>query len=146
MIFVLLWWWIGYFCYKLLSNLRICGWRLRGFETWFKSWWVSYYFRGSFGHALIPKLKALKENLEVWNKGFLGCHWKDQIVFWDCKERKGSLSLELALDEFNLWLLEETSWWLKSSELSLNEGIWMLHSSKEWLMLSEEGTTLIDSQ
>ncbi|KAL6317528.1 hypothetical protein AAG906_030281 [Vitis piasezkii] len=61
-------------------SFLICGWRLRGFETWFKSWWVSYYFRGSFGHALIPKLKALKENLKVWNKGFLGCRWKDQII------------------------------------------------------------------
>ncbi|RVW17660.1 hypothetical protein CK203_071754 [Vitis vinifera] len=53
-------------------SFLICGWRLRGFETWFKSWWVSYYFRGSFGHALIPKLKALKENLKVWNKEVSG--------------------------------------------------------------------------
>ena len=38
------------------------------FKELLKGWWQDFNFSGSYNFILIEKLKALKNNLKIWNK------------------------------------------------------------------------------
>ena len=104
--------------------------KVEGFKDLVRKWWTCYNFSGSYSHILACKLKALKQDLKVWNIEVFGNVSLNknialsQIGFWDAKERDCGLSLEdcearrRAVEEFSKWaVLEEISWRQKSREL-----------------------------
>ena len=40
----------------------------KGFHTLIENWWINLEFHGTRSYILMEKLKALKENLRLWNK------------------------------------------------------------------------------
>ena len=40
----------------------------KGFHTLIANWWTNLEFHGTRSYILMEKLKALKENLRLWNK------------------------------------------------------------------------------
>ena len=46
--------------------------KVEGFKDLVKNWWTSYNFSGSYNHILDSKLKALKQDLKVWNREVIG--------------------------------------------------------------------------
>ena len=105
---------------------------VEGFKDLDRSWWTGYTFSCSYSHILFCKLKALKQDLKVWNKEVIEYVFSNkkvalaQIGFWDAKERDLGLSLEdiearrRVVEDFNKWAsMEETSWrqkWLKEGD------------------------------
>lgn len=43
-----------------------------GFMERVKQWWQGYFFQGSSSHVVCQKLKALKQDLKLWNKEVFG--------------------------------------------------------------------------
>ena len=97
--------------------------KVEGFTDLVRKWWSCYNFSGSYSHILACKLKALKQDLKVWNREVFGNVSLNknvalsQIGLWDAKERDCGLSLEDseairgAVEEFSKWaVLEEISW------------------------------------
>ena len=100
-----------------------------------KGWWTGYSFIGSPSFVLANKLKALKEDLKIWNREVFG-DVRDkknsvmgEVLDLDVKEGLGGLDPE----EHQLWdelksevdrlaHLEESSWRQKSRVLWLKEG------------------------
>ena len=100
-----------------------------------RGWWSSYSFRGTPSYVLSQKLKALKEDLKLWNKQVYGdVGLKRQQLKCDLQsfdEKEGSSFLtpeervlrEVCKSELEkLALLEEVSWRQKSHVLWLKEG------------------------
>ena len=107
----------------------------KGFKDLIRVWWQSFTFRGTNSYVLMEKTKALKENLNVWNKeafGMVETNKKVALIkvsHWDNVDSQRPLcTIELeevliALEEFKKWsLMEETSWRQKSREIWLKEG------------------------
>ena len=44
----------------------------KGFKDLIRVWWQSFTFRGISSYVLMEKIKALKENLKVWNEEVFG--------------------------------------------------------------------------
>ena len=67
-----------------------------------QGWWSSYNFAGSPSFVLANKLKALKEDLKIWNCELFGdIHFKKtkrrlmgEVLVLDMKEGLGGLSTE----------------------------------------------------
>ena len=100
-----------------------------------RGWWSSYSFRGTPSYVLSQKMKALKEDLKVWNKqvfGDVGLRRQQlecDLQAFDEKEGTSFLtSEEHVLREAckseleKLAILEEVSWRQKSRVLWLKEG------------------------
>ena len=98
-------------------------------------WWEGYSFLGSPSFVLAQKLKALKEDLEKWNKeefGDLAFRKKcllAELLALDAKEDLRGLSNEedfrrtqVKGDIAALAALEETFWRQKSRALFVKEG------------------------
>ena len=68
--------------------------KVEGFKDLVRKWWSCYNFSGSYNHILACKLKALKQDLKVWNREVFGNVSLNknaalsQIGFWDAKERE----------------------------------------------------------
>ena len=97
--------------------------KVKGFKDLVKNWWTSYNFSGSYSCIIASKLKALKQDLKVWNREVIGNVSLNKIItlswigFWDAKERDSGLSLEdsearrCAVEDFSKWAnMEEISW------------------------------------
>ena len=98
-------------------------------------WWSDYEFFGTPSFVLASKLKALKEDLKIWNKDTFGdvhyrknCRMRD-ILDLDVKEGREDLSFDeqnlqevLITEVIQLAHMEETSWCQKSRALWLKEG------------------------
>ncbi|RVW36589.1 hypothetical protein CK203_072861 [Vitis vinifera] len=67
--------------------------KVEGFKDLVRKWWTCYNFSGYYSHILACKLKALKQDLKVWNREVFGNVPLNknialsQIGFWDAKER-----------------------------------------------------------
>jgi hypothetical protein len=100
-----------------------------------RGWWSSYSFRGTPSYVLSQKLKALKEDLKLWNKQVYGdvglkrqqleCDLqsfdeKEASSFLTPEERVSREACKSELEK--LALLEEVSWRQKSRVLWLKEG------------------------
>ena len=109
--------------------------KVAGFQDKIQGWWSSYSFNGPPSLVLARKLKALKEDLKIWNKevfGDVGLKKKcvmDDILKLEEKEFRGGLSDEKHLQRDHLkadWdllaHLNEVSWSQKSQILWLREG------------------------
>jgi hypothetical protein len=109
--------------------------KVAGFRDKIQGWWSSYSFSDPPSLVLARKLKALKEDLKIWNKevfGDVGLKKKcvmDDILKLDEKEFRGGLSDEkhlqrdhLKADWDRLAHLNEVSWRQKSRILWLREG------------------------
>ena len=109
--------------------------RAKGFLERVKHWWEGYSFLGSPSFVLAQKLKALKEDLEKWNKeefGDLAFRKKcllAELLGLDAKEDLRGLSNEedfhrtqVKGDIAALAALEETFWRQKSRALFVKEG------------------------
>ena len=46
--------------------------KVEGFKDLVRKWWSCYNFSGSYNHILACKLKALKQDLKVWNREVFG--------------------------------------------------------------------------
>ena len=72
--------------------------KVDGFQEKIQGWWSSYSFSGPPSLVLARKLKALKEDLKIWNRevfGDVGVKKKgvmDDILRFDEKEFQGVLS------------------------------------------------------
>ena len=64
-----------------------------GFKEMLKDWWQGFNFSGSYSFILIEKLKALKNNLKIWNKEVfekVGVNKRlavDRVSFWNDQEQ-----------------------------------------------------------
>ena len=64
-----------------------------GFKEMLKDWWQGFNFSGSYSFILTEKLKALKNNLKIWNKEVfekVGVNKRlavDRVSFWDDQEQ-----------------------------------------------------------
>ena len=109
--------------------------KTEGFVDRVKAWWSSYQFTGTPSFILASKLKALKEDLKLWNKHVFGDVSLKQLQLCselsrlDEKEELGGLSFndkdrrKMVISELDkLAHLEETSWRQKSRVLWLKEG------------------------
>ena len=109
--------------------------KVEGFKDLVRNWWEGYSVQGSFNYILTAKLKALKQDLKIWNKEVNGnmstkkLEALAQLGLWDAKEREWPLIIEenevrrKVMDEFKKWAkMEEISWRQKSRELWLKEG------------------------
>jgi hypothetical protein len=109
--------------------------KLEGFVDKVKVWWSNYPLMGSPSFVLASKLKALKEDLKVWNRDVFGdvnlkqLQLTAELTHLDEKEECGGLSSaeresrKAVLVELDrLAHLEETSWRQKSRVLWLKEG------------------------
>jgi hypothetical protein len=101
LIIILCWWKLGvWLVVKALSNLRICGLRLRG--SWIRliAGGLVMSFFGTPSFILASKLKVLKEDLKHWNRVTFGDvryrkhHRMGDILELDVKEGRGALSAE----------------------------------------------------
>ncbi|KAF5471988.1 hypothetical protein F2P56_008744, partial [Juglans regia] len=114
-----------------LVDLPMVG-GLEGFVDRVKQWWSSYHFQGTPSFILAGKLKALKQDLKLWNRqsfGDIGEQKKTktrEIAEMDRIQESRSLSqdemikkLELVVDLERIILLEEISWRQKSRALWL---------------------------
>ena len=103
-----------------------------GFQEKIQGWWSSYSFSGPPSLVLARKLKALKEDLKIWNKevfGDVGLKKKgvmNDILRFDEKEFQGVFSDEeqvqrdqLRAEWDHLAHLDEISWRQKSRVLWL---------------------------
>ena len=94
-----------------------------GFVDKVCDWWSSYSYSGTPSFVLAQKLKALKEDLKVWNQQMFGDvgvkrqHLECELQALDAKESLASLSDEKRLrrEDYKLELdkvahLEEVSW------------------------------------
>ena len=102
--------------------------KVEGFKDLVRKWWSCYNFSGSYSHILACKLKALKQDLKVWNREVFGNVSLNknvalsQIGFWDAKERDCGLSLENSearrqtVEEFSKWQSWKRSLGGKSQE------------------------------
>jgi hypothetical protein len=112
---------------KYLSSSKICGLRQMGLWIEFKG---GCTFIGSPSYVLANKLKALKEDLKIWNREVFGDFRSKkkclmgEIVILDEKEGFGGLSPaehlhrdELKSEMAKLAQLEESSWRQKSQVL-----------------------------
>jgi hypothetical protein len=106
-----------------------------GFVDKVKSWWSSFYFLGSPSFILAKKLRALKEEIKMWNRevfGNVGARnkaWAEELEMLDSFEEVHSLSEEekerrrLLVSDLEASLLqEEISWRRKSRVRWLKEG------------------------
>jgi hypothetical protein len=109
--------------------------KTEGFVDRVKGWWSTYQFTGTPSFVLASKLKALKEDLKLWNKHVFGDVSLKQLQLCselsrlDEKEELGGLSYvdrdrrKVVISELDkLAHLEETSWRQKSRVLWLKEG------------------------
>jgi hypothetical protein len=109
--------------------------KTEGFVDRVKDWWSTYSFIGTPSFVLASKLKALKDDLKMWNKHVFGDVSLKQLQFCselsrlDEKEELGGLSHadrdrhKVVISELHkLAHLEETSWRQKSRVLWLKEG------------------------
>ena len=84
---------------KTLFHFKNMWLKVEGFEDLVNNLWTSYNFRGSCSCILASKLKALKRDLEVWNREVIGNVSLiknialSRIGFWDTKERDSGWSL-----------------------------------------------------
>lgn len=68
--------------------------KVDGFKDLIRNWWEGYSAQGSFSHILAIKLRALKQDLRVWNKEVFGNVYTkklaalSQLGVWDAKERE----------------------------------------------------------
>ncbi len=100
-----------------------------------KCWWDSYTFSGSPSFVLVQKLKALKSDIQRWNREDFGDinHKKDELMgsiqeldrvedFRPLSAEERSLKTQAKSEVEKLLLLEEISWRQKSRVLWLQEG------------------------
>jgi hypothetical protein len=112
----------GMACGKSSFKFENMGLKTEGFVEMVNYWWTGYEFHGTPSFVLASKLKALKEDLKVWNKVTFGdVRYKKHrrmgdILDLDVKEGRGGLSsMEHSLREdlksevVRLAHLEETS-------------------------------------
>ena len=109
--------------------------KTNGFTDRVHSWWNQYSFSGTPSYVLAKKLKALKEDIDQWNRSEFGnvSHNKKELlealILLDAKEGEFGLS-EMEISERvvvssqieNLLSLEEISWRQKSRMLCIKEG------------------------
>ncbi len=106
-----------------------------GFVDMVKGWWAGYSFNGPPSRKLARKLKALKEDLKLWNKNTYGDvglkknRAMGDILRLDEKEFQGGLTPEerlvredLKIEVERLAHLKEVSWRQKSRVLCTREG------------------------
>jgi exonuclease III len=106
-----------------------------GFVDMVKGWWDGYSFSGPPSRILARKLKALKEDLKIWNKNIHGDvglkknRAMGDILKLDEKEFLGTLTSDehhlrenLKMEVERLAHLEEVSWRQKSRVLCIREG------------------------
>jgi hypothetical protein len=103
-----------------------------GFMDMVKGWWVGYSFSGPPSRILARKLKALKEDLKLWNKNIYGNvglkkNWAmGDILRMNEKEFLGTMTPEdhqlreeMKMEVERLAHLEEVSWRQKSRVLCI---------------------------
>jgi len=106
-----------------------------GFVERVKQWWNSYSFEGTPSNILACKLKALKQDLKIWNEEVFGSVERNKRKLFDELQVLDSIESSRALvEEENLKkteivneierisLLEEVSWRQKSTVMWLKEG------------------------
>ncbi|GFZ18132.1 hypothetical protein Acr_26g0014010 [Actinidia rufa] len=109
--------------------------KVEGFRDLVKKWWEGYEVHGSPSYRLARKLRALKEDLKMWNREVFGwveirlatlteelqnLEYKDQSsgLFEEERDRGGEVRAKIG----RLLIAEETSWRQKSRAIWLSEG------------------------
>lgn len=108
--------------------------KVDGFVGRVKCWWDSYTFSGSPSFVLVQKLKALKSDIQQWNREDFGDinHKKDELMgsiqeldrvedFRPLFAKERSLKTQAKSEVEKLLLLEEISWRQESRVLWLRE-------------------------
>jgi len=109
--------------------------KVDGFVGLVKQWWDSYSFHGSPSFVLACKLKALKQNLKIWNVEVFGNVERnkrklfEELPMFDTIEGSRALveeellkKLEIVSEIESCSLLEEVSWRQKSRVTWFKEG------------------------
>ena len=105
-----------------------------GFLNRVLQWWNSYQYSGSPSYVLVQKLKALKSDIQQWNREDFGDinHKKDELMgsiqeldrvedFRPLFAKERSLKTQAKSEVEKLLLLEEISWRQESRVLWLRE-------------------------